>query len=123
MQKRLHDARFEEPEDKTKITKFIDISIDIHEQSRHGHAVGPVEDDDDDGRSVGGLVPVGDGDNDDAYSPPRSVVPICFDCLDSKMVGTDDEMHIESQVEPEAEGNVEIGRSSDVGRDQDKAWR
>ena len=53
MQKRLHDVRFEEPEDKTRTTKVIDISIDIHEQSRHGQVVGPVDDD----RSVGGHVP------------------------------------------------------------------
>ena len=121
MQKRSHDVRFEEREDKTKITKLIDISIDIHEQSRHGHAVGPVEDGNDDGRSVGGHVPVGDGDDHDACSPPRSVFPVYFDTLDSQMVGTEDEMHIESHDEPEAEGNVEFGRSCDVGRDQDKS--
>ena len=69
MQKISHDACFEGPEDKTQITKFIDLSIDIHEEHRHEHAskaqsavglVGPVEDDDDDDNSVGGHVPVGD---------------------------------------------------------------
>ena len=70
MQKRSHDVRFEEPEGKTKITKFIDISVDIHEQSRHEHAVGPVDDD----RSFGVHVPVGDDNDDDACSPRRS----CF---------------------------------------------
>ena len=47
-----------------------------------------------------------DGD-DDACSPPRSVFPNCDDCLDSQMVGT--------------EGNVEIGKSCDVGRDRDRS--
>ena len=37
------------------------------------------------------------------------------------MVGTEDKMHVESQVGSEAEGNVEIGKSCDVGRDQDKS--
>ena len=47
-------------------------------------------------------------------------VPIFVDCLDSQVVGTEDKMHIESQVGPEAEGNVAIGKSCDVGRDRDK---
>ena len=94
MKERSHDVRVEESEDKTTITKFIDISIDINEQSRHEHAVGPVEDDDDDGREFGGNVPVGDGDDDDddendddddddddACSPPRSVCSNLFELL------------------------------------------
>ena len=77
-------------------------------------------------QSFGGHVPVGDdeydGDDDDgACSPPRSLFPISFDCLDSRMVGTEDKMHVESHVGPEAEGHVQIGKSCDVGPDQDKS--
>ena len=72
-------------------------------------------------QSVGGHVPVGDDDDDDdACLPPRSVFPISFDCLDSQVLVTEDKMHIESQVGPEAEGNVAIGKSCDVGRDRDR---
>ena len=82
--------------------------------------------DDDDDRCFGGPVPVGDGDDDDddddddACSPPRSVFPIYVDCLDSQVVGTEDEMHIASQVGSEAEGNLLIGKICDVGRDRDR---
>ena len=39
----------------------------------------------------------GDEGDDDAYLPLRSVVAISFDCLDSHKVGTEVDMHIESQ--------------------------
>jgi len=94
----------------------IDSSLKKHTVKNHT-LVGPEDDD----RSFGGHVPVGDDDDDDddACSPPLSVFPISFDCLDLHVVGTEDEMHIESQVGSEAEGNVAIGKSCDVGWDRD----
>ena len=52
----------------------------------------------------------GDEGDDDAYVHLRSDFPISFDCLDSHKVGTEVEMHIESQ-------------SVDVGRDRDKSHK
>ena len=67
-------------------------------------------------------MPVGDDDDDDdACSPPRSDVLISVDCLDSQVVGTEDEMHIASRVASKAEGNVLMGKHCDVGRDRDKS--
>ena len=77
-------------------------------------------------QSFGGHVPVGDDgdDDDDSCSPPRSVFPMSVDCLDSQMLGTEDKMHVESQVGSEAEGHVESGKSCHVlaGSGQ-VAWR
>ena len=72
-------------------------------------------------QSFGGHVSVGNDGDDDDYAPPRSVFPISFDCLDSQMVGTEDKMHVESQIGSESERNVDIGKMFDVGRDQDKS--
>ena len=93
MKKRLHDVRFEVPEDKTHITNFVDTSIRMSkidackvDEPEHD-VVGTVEGSltkleckgtadkyrciDDDARCVGGHVTV--GDDDDACLPPRSV--------------------------------------------------
>ena len=92
----MRDVRFDIPEDKTQITKFVDTSIDMSkidackvDEPEHD-IVGTVEDSltkhrhegtadkyrcmDDDARCFGGHVPV--GDVDDTCLPPRSVFPI-----------------------------------------------
>ena len=85
MRKRLHDVRFEVPEDKTQIAKFADTSIDMSKidackvdepehdvvgtvgssLTKHG-CEGMADKDrciDDGARCVGGHVPVGDVDD------------------------------------------------------------
>ena len=131
MKKILHDVRFDIPEDKTQITKFVDTSIDTSKidaykvdepehdvvgteetsLTKHGRE-GTTDKDrciDDGARCFGGHVPV--GDVDDACLPPRSVCPISLDCLGSQTVGTEDEMHIASRVGSKAEGHVLMEKS------------
>ena len=81
-------------------------------------------------QSFGGHVPVGDDgndgdDDDDACSSPPSVCSyfFCLLFLLLQIVGTEDKMHVESQFGSEAEGNVDIGESCGVGRDQDKSHK
>ena len=93
MKKRLHGVRFEIPENKAQITKFVDTSIDIskidaHKVDEPEHDIvvtvessltkhgfeGTADKDrciDDDARCFGGHVPV--GDVDDASLRPESV--------------------------------------------------
>ena len=98
MMKRLHDVRFEIPENKTQIAKFAGTSLDMSKTdaykvdepehdivgtvestlTKHG-CEGTADNDrciDDDGRCFGGHMPV--GDVDDACLPPRSVFLIIW---------------------------------------------
>ena len=75
------------------------------DDKKHTVIVGAVDDDHNDVCLRSGS---GDEGDDDAYLPLRSVFPISFDCLDSHNVGTEVEMHIESQ-------------RCDVGLDRDKS--
>ena len=76
-------------------------------------------------QSFGGHVPVGDDDDDDARLHLRSVFPISFDCLNSQVsiskdvAGTVDVVGTVDRTE----GNVDVGKSCDLGRDRDKSHR
>ena len=70
-------------------------------------------------------MPVGDDDDGDARLPLRSVFPISFDCLYSQVSISKDVAGTVDVVgtADKAEGNVDVGKSCDVGRDRDKSHR
>ena len=129
-------SEFPWPSLSTNISRRVQVKSHVGAVAEEGDkkhiCVGPAANEDADEGSGSEVVDVGSGSGDDgdddhdklACSPLQSVFSISLNCLDSQrgmpkeelaIVGTEDKMHIDSQVGSESEGNVAIGKRCDVG--------